>query len=40
MRVAFCLLAAVGLVAVLLAVFTMPETRPAADDETRQPQAV
>jgi MFS family permease len=33
MRSAFYLLAATGLAAVLLAVFAMPETRPAADEE-------
>jgi MFS family permease len=33
MRFAFYFLAAVGLAAVLLAVFAMPETRPAGDDD-------
>ncbi len=40
MRFAFYFLAAMGLAAVLLAFFAMPETRPAADEDARPPQTV
>jgi len=36
LRVAFCALAAVGALAVLLVMFAMPETRPSRDAEERQ----